>query len=117
MNRRVHERAMGGGMECLMQNSRKRQIAALLIGNGLIAGYLILPDANAQPANRGDTARARGDYTMVSGRTNQGGPSVVYIVDSSNQELVALRWDQTKKVMGGVGYRNLAADSRGAKGR
>jgi hypothetical protein len=105
----------------MMQNSRRRQVAALLIANGLIAGFLILPDAGAQPGTRtervGDKDRARGDYTMVSGRTNQGGPSVVYIVDSSNQELVALRWDQTKKVMGGVGYRNLAADSRGAKGR
>jgi hypothetical protein len=107
-------------MECMMQNSRKRQVAALLIANTLVGGYLLLPDAAAQPSSREatrDASRARGDYTMVSGRTNQGGPSVVYIVDSSNQELVALRWDQTKKVMGGVGYRNLAADSRGAKGR
>jgi hypothetical protein len=107
-------------MESMMQNSRKRQVAALLIANALVGGYLLLPSADAQPSTREgarDNSRARGDYTMVAGRTNQGGPSVVYIVDSSNQELVALRWDQTKKVMAGVGYRSLSNDSRGAKTR
>lgn len=62
-------------------------------------------------------ARARGDYTMVSGRIGAGGNHVVYVVDSSNQEMIALRWDTTKLVFIGIGYRNLAADGKGARGR
>ncbi len=62
-------------------------------------------------------ARARGDYTMVSGRIGAGGNHVVYVVDSSNQEMIALRWDTTKQVFIGIGYRNLSADGKGARGR
>lgn len=68
---------------------------------------------NAQPG----AGRARGDYTMVAGRTISGGPAAVYIVDSSNQELVALRWDQAKQQMVGMGYRSLQGDARAVPGR
>jgi hypothetical protein len=69
--------------------------------------------AQNQPAG----GRARGDYTMVSGKTNVGGPAAVYIIDSSNQEVVALRWDQGKQVMSGLGYRNIEIDTRAIPGR
>jgi len=68
---------------------------------------------NAQPG----TGRARGDYTMVAGKTISGGPAAVYIVDSANQELVALKWDQGKQQMVGMGYRSLQADTRTVPGR
>lgn len=73
--------------------------------------------ATGQSGLKPSDLRARGDYTMVTGKTNSGGPSVVYLVDSANQEMVALRWDQSKQAMAGVGYRNLGADSRSGKGR
>ena len=64
----------------------------------------------AQGQNLG--VRARGEYTMVAGRTTGAGPAAVYIVDAANQEMVALRWDQSKQSLIGLGYRNLAGDGR-----
>jgi hypothetical protein len=70
----------------------------------------------ASGQNQG-AGRARGDYTMVAGKTIAGGPAAVYIVDSANQEVVALRWDQSKQEMVGLGYRNLQTDARAVPGR
>lgn len=64
--------------------------------------------AGAQPNVQ---PRARGEYAMVSGRTVMGGAEVVYLVDTVNRELIAVRWDQGRKSLTGVGYRNLDADT------
>jgi hypothetical protein len=77
--------------------------AALLAA---LAGITFVPMATGQPA----ATRARGQYTMVSGRTVSGGSAAVYIIDSSNQEMVALRWEQGKQSLLGLGYRNFAGD-------
>jgi len=69
--------------------------------------------AEAQP----EASRPRGQYTMVSGKTNQGGPHAVYVLDAASREVVALRWDQSKQTLVGVGYRNLETDGRMTQGR
>ncbi|HYE60775.1 MAG TPA: hypothetical protein VD997_02165 [Phycisphaerales bacterium] len=79
--------------------------AALLATLGAIT---FAPLATAQPGV--GAGRARGQYTMVSGRTMSGGADAVYIIDSSNQELIALRWDTGKQSLMGLGYRNLSGD-------
>lgn len=75
-----------------------------------LAAITFAPFATAQPGMTPNAGRARGQYTLVSGRTMSGGADAVYIVDSSNQELVALRWDQGKQALLGLGYRNLSGD-------
>lgn len=101
-------------------------LRSLVVSNAILAvalGLVILGAMNskhaaAQPASvvaAGD--RARGEYTMVSGRFREGSSSAIYIVDSSNQEVVALRWDSSKQQMVGIGYRSIANDSRAARGR
>jgi hypothetical protein len=65
----------------------------------------------------GQAARARGEYTMVAGKLNQGGPAGVYVIDATNQEIVALQWDQTKNSLIGVGYRDLKSDSKALPSR
>jgi hypothetical protein len=101
-----------------MMKRLSRRRGLLLLNAGLLATLAVMtwgPMAvgqNAQPAGR-----ARGDYTMVAGKTISGGPSAVYIVDSANQELVALRWDQAKQQMVGMGYRSLQGDARAIPGR
>ena len=90
----------------------------LVVLNGALLAVLIGvtwgPQAIGQNAA---PARARGDYTMVAGKTIAGGPSAVYVVDSANQELVALRWDPAKQEMVGMGYRNLQGDAHAIPGR
>jgi hypothetical protein len=73
-----------------------------------ILGAMVSVPALAQ----NQPARARGEYTMIAGRTNAGGPAAVYIVDSANHEVVALRWDSSKNAMIGLGYRNILGDGR-----
>ena len=51
---------------------------------------------------------------MVSGRVQGISESAVYIVDRSNQEMVVLRWDRSRKMLRGIGFRDLAEDSRRA---
>ena len=46
-----------------------------------------------------------------------GGAEVVYLVDTVNRELIAVRWDQGRKSLTGIGYRNLDADTAVAPAR
>ncbi len=89
--------------------------AALLAG--IIATALSRPAANAQGETPADARRPRGEYTMVSAKTNQGGPHAIWIVDSANNEMVAVRWDQSRQAMLGVGYRSISSDARLSPGR
>ncbi|MBL8762088.1 MAG: hypothetical protein JNL50_12380 [Phycisphaerae bacterium] len=96
----------------------KPSVRALAVVNGaliLALGLVMLSaPATAQPGN---PARARGEYTMVAGKTVSGSNAAVYILDAANREMVAVRWDQTRKSLVGIGYRNLDTDSKAQPGR
>lgn len=84
----------------------------LLVINGfLLAGVLAIAfwpqSATGQPA----PGRIRGEYTMVSSKTIMGSADAIYVLDSANRELVAMRWDQGRRSLVGIGYRNLDADT------
>jgi hypothetical protein len=53
---------------------------------------------------------------MVGGRVNGVDGSAVYIIDSRNQEMIAVALNNTTKAIDGVGYRNLATDARSLPG-
>lgn len=76
--------------------------AALLL---VMAAVTFAPSAGAQ------AGRARGEYLMVSGYINGSEPQVVYIVDATNQQMVAVRYRQDLRVLEGLSARNLRADS------
>lgn len=81
--------------------------AALLVVLGAVS------IATAQPGNR-----ARGDYAMVGGEIlGGGGGNAVYILDASNQELIAVKWDTSRKLLEGIGFRDLNKDSQERSGR
>lgn len=96
-----------------------RSPLAPLLAIAIIGALLLLqratPAAHAQ--NQGQPPRARGEYTLLSGRLTIDGPHAVYVLDSSNQELVALRWDQSRQMLMGIGYRNLSTDTSAQIGR
>ncbi len=97
----------------------KPSVRTLAVVNGaliLALGLLMLSTpATAQP---GGAARVRGEYTVVAGKTSSGGSnSAVYILDAANREMIAVRWDQGRKSLIGIGYRNLDADSKIQPGR
>ncbi len=82
---------------------------ALLALNGallvLLAAVTFGASVDAQQGRR------RGDYTMVAGGVKGANSSAVYIVDTVNQEMMAVTYNQQSKTLDGVGYRNLAVDA------
>lgn len=105
-----------------------RSITSLLALNAALGALLLVlwivpTPAGAQPTV-GDPqstgpagSRSRGTYTMLAGRPRSGSGSAIYIIDSANQEAVSLRWNESKNVFDGLGYRNLARDLGQAPGR
>lgn len=93
---------------------------ALVALNLTLAGALtvltLLPaeTVSAQPGAASAPARPRGDYAMVSGKSSGiGNYNAVFVVDSTNQELVALKWDNSRTQFEGLGFRSLNADREG----
>ena len=93
----------------------RRGLTALVIANVALAGVLawveLGPVATAQPASSEAAARPRGSYTLVGGEIQTGNSNAVYVIDSANQEMVVLRWEDGRNTIGGIGYRDLRADS------
>lgn len=85
----------------------------LLVVNGLL---LVLLGAVAFGARAEAQVRARGTYAVVAGGVKGANASAVYVVDTTNQELIAIRWEPSQKVVKGIGYRNLAVDMQAAAG-
>lgn len=55
--------------------------------------------------------RQRGEYTMVGGGANGANAGIVYVVDTVNNQMIALTYDQTNKSLVGVGSRDLGRDA------
>jgi hypothetical protein len=100
--------------------ARSRGLVALNVALLLVfAAVTLAPATRAQrgtPALAGP-ARARGEYTMVSGKVTGGSTHAVYLVDANNQELLAMMWSQTNKGLEVIGYRDLHADATAQPGR
>ena len=80
----------------------------LLILNGALLAIL----AAVTFGNPADAQmRPRGEYTMVAGQANGAQGGVVFLVDSVNEELVAITYDTNARNIAGIGYRNLAIDA------
>jgi len=97
-----------------MKKLTPRRLAALnatLLG-GVVLVCLAPPAGHAAP----QPDRARGIYTMVSGRIQGSNTHGLYLLDAANQELVALRWDIGRNGLVPIGYRNLVADAKATKG-
>lgn len=91
----------------------RRQSNALVVLNLVLLGVLALitlaPRAGAQLSDPNPT-RARGEYTLVGGETQSGNANAIYVLDTANRELVALRWNASTSTLEGIGYRDLAQD-------
>lgn len=82
--------------------------AALLLALGVVS---LAPSATAQQGQR-----PRGEYMVLGGQMTGSPTNAVHVIDTSNQEMVTLRWDQSSKAFEGIGYRNLRLDAQGGQG-
>lgn len=89
-------------------SGRRASLRGLLLLNVLLLAVLgavtFGPGAEAQ-------LRLRGEYFMVAGNVKGTQGGVVYVVDGTNEELIAVTYDATAKDLAGLGYRSLAADA------
>jgi len=92
----------------------RRPITGLIALNGILLAVLAAvsfgpgaPDASAEQAR----SRPRGYYTMVSAKAQGIPESAIIVVDSTNQQLVATRWDRSRRTLSGLGFRDLTADA------
>jgi hypothetical protein len=60
--------------------------------------------------------RPRGQYLVVSGDMTGPPSHAIYIMDTVNLEMIALRWERSKNDFIGLGYKNIAEDSKTAGG-
>lgn len=88
----------------------RRQFRALIALNVLLLA--VLAAVSLAPAAGAQGARARGSYTMVGGQIQGREEAAIYIIDATNQELVALSWDRGRNGLTPLGYRNIADDAR-----
>lgn len=110
-------------------SARRSRYSGLLALNGVALAALVAvslaPGAAAQNQPRtgggsgGASARGRGDYTMVSAKIQGSLENAVFVIDSNNSEMLAIKWDGGRRAIVGLGHRDLAADAKkpGAKGR
>lgn len=87
----------------------------LALNGGLLVVLGVVTLANVRAADAQPTTtpnRARGEYTMVSGRMQGSTAAVLYLIDATNQEIVAASWDRNNNKLEPVGLRSLSDDSR-----
>lgn len=91
----------------------RRSNKHLLALNGVLVVALALVTFAPGAEGRQTAARSRapGQYAMVSARIQGASDDAIFIVDSANEEMIAIRWDRSRRAIDGVGYRDLAADA------
>ncbi len=98
-----------------MKNRTTKPLVILNVA--LLALVITLGVARNAGANGSQPDRARGAYSMISGAIQGGSNDVAYIIDTVNQELVAIDWNGANSQFRVIGYRNLAVDSKQRGGR
>lgn len=82
-------------------------LIALNAGLLLLLGVVTLaPQADAQRQTR----RAPGEYTMVAARPQALSQDAIFIVDSTNMELMTVYYDQGAKSLKFIDFRDLQLD-------
>lgn len=76
-----------------------------------LAGVVLGPKALAQ------NDRRRAEYLITAGSVKGSEGAAIWIVDQTNQDLIALAWNVQQSQLDGLGYRDLAADGATIVGR
>jgi len=82
--------------------------AALLAG---LAAVSLGPRAFAQ------SDRRRAQYVITAGTVKGTETAAIWIIDETNQDLIALAWNNQQGQLDGLGYRDLVADASSLVGR
>ncbi|MFG0256336.1 MAG: hypothetical protein ACF8GE_00360 [Phycisphaerales bacterium JB043] len=97
-----------------MRDTRRAPINPLIVLNALLLAVLALVSFASH--TDAQSARQRGEYTMISGRVQGVVSDVVYIVDSRNQHIAAFQWNQAQRLFSPIGYSSIANDLEASRG-
>lgn len=93
----------------------RRNYRGLIALNGVLLGLLVIvtlaPGASAQTKAK----RPKGQYAMVDGRVQGVTEAGIFVFDTANQEMIALRWDRSRKTLQPLGFRDVASDAAQAQ--
>jgi hypothetical protein len=85
-------------------------LAWAVLGSRVGAGAgLAVAQAPAGPAAPA-AGRLRGEYLMLSGRVQGSNTDITYVIDTANQEMIALSWDRSRRILSPMGWRSLSED-------
>lgn len=100
-----------------MAGRSKKHLLAL---NGLLVVVLALvtfaPGAEGRQAAAA-RSRAPGQYAIISVQFQGATDRAMFIADAANEQLIALRWDRSRRSLDGIGFRDLKADAELASRR
>lgn len=89
------------------------RLVAINVGLALCVGVAAV--VSPLEAQQGQPAkRSRGDYSAVSAAMQGGNSDAIFVLDAANQEMVIVRWNDSKRTLEGIGYRSLADDASAA---
>ena len=89
-----------------------RQRALIMLNGGLLAVLACVCFAPVAGGAEPKRHRPKGQYAMVSGKVQGVTESVLYVADAANEQLIALRYDRSRKSVQPIGYRDLLEDAR-----
>jgi len=89
--------------------SPRNPVPFLVVANLAALGFLAAVHL-AKPADA-QGGRARATYVAASGRIPGTETHAVYVVDESNQEVIAVAWNPRSKQLELLGYRSLPLDA------
>lgn len=91
-----------------------RTQALVLLNAALLAGLAAVtfgPQAFAQ------SDRRRATYVLTAGTVKGTETAAIWIVDETNQDLIAVAWNTSLGQLDGLGYRDLTVDAATLVGR
>lgn len=91
---------------------KRPALAALVLLNLALLGILAL--VTFTPSNQAHATSAsseRGEYVAVSGNIAGSKTPMLWVVNQSTQELIAVQFDAQRDQLIGFGYRNMNNDS------
>ena len=91
---------------------KTKPIACLILLNlALIAILAVVTFLPGSEANASSSTDGRGKYIAVSGHIQGAKTPVIWIIDQSTQELVAVQFESQANQFKSLGYRNLMQDA------
>ncbi len=94
----------------------RKSYKGLITLNVLLIVALVLVSLGPSESHAQNNNRARGQYSAIGMNVTGSVSDAIVLIDSNNQELVALRWDPSRRSLVGIDYASLQNAPAGGGG-